>query len=400
MIAGAKLKGHGYHVISAANGNEALTELESHPDIGLVITDLMMPGMDGFQLTHAIKRDLKTARVPVVVYTATFLDPKDEELARELGASEFIEKPAADAEFFGKIDAILQRSKEGNLDTPPRTKTSVEWLKNYSARLVAKLEEKVIEVNLANKKLEELNAQLEDRIIASTEALSATNKELEAFAYSVSHDLQAPLRAIAGFSDALIEEPDLPAATRADYLQRIQRSTRYMQELINDLLEYSRIKRVQVTLDPVSIDLVLDEVLDFIREEISLKNASITAHRPLGSVCGHPLLLRQVLINLLSNSLKFVQAGTPPRIEITANHEPREIVLQIQDNGIGIPEEYHSRIFKVFERLHNQNAYPGTGVGLALVKQAVEKMEGSIQVQSKLGVGSTFSVHLRKPSGE
>jgi PAS domain S-box-containing protein len=229
---------------------------------------------------------------------------------------------------------------------------------------------------------------------ASEEATRAANEELEAFSYTVSHDLRAPLRAIAGFCQILIEDyrPCLDE-TGKDYLERIDQSARQMDDLIRDLLTFSRLGRTQIEMGPVDLEPLLSDVASIHREG----GADIDCQGSFGWVAGNAVLLRQVFSNLVSNGIKFVPENTRPRVRITPeNTAPDRLRVWVEDNGIGIDPDHHERIFQVFERLNSTLAYPGTGIGLAIVRKAIACMKGRVGVESAVGKGSRFWVELSR----
>jgi CheY-like chemotaxis protein len=186
------LEAAGYEVLQAANGVEALKALNG-ARFDLIITDILMPEMDGYQLTRAVKSDDRLRDIPVLIYTATYTDTKDRALALSLGAADFIIKPADTAEFLTRIREVTEKAGRGELPSAPAAKPDeAAYLKQYAERLVKKLEDKVIEAEEANRKLEAVNQNLETRVAEATADLRAANQELESFAYTVAHDLRAP----------------------------------------------------------------------------------------------------------------------------------------------------------------------------------------------------------------
>jgi signal transduction histidine kinase len=248
----------------------------------------------------------------------------------------------------------------------------------------------------AEKEARTLNLDLERRVTERTERLSETARELDTFAYSVSHDLRAPLRAMTGFSQALLEDfgPRLDPKAR-EYAERIVRGGQRMNALIEDLLAYSRLTRAELTLVQVDLTGVVDEVLASLAGEVERRGAKVDVARPLHGVQGHPVTLRQVVTNLVSNALKFVAPGVAPRVRVRSESSGGTVRLWVEDNGIGIAPEHHERIFRVFERLHGVDDYPGTGVGLAIVRRGLERMGGRVGVESEPGKGSRFWIELR-----
>ncbi|MBW4450351.1 MAG: response regulator [Spirirestis rafaelensis WJT71-NPBG6] len=242
----------------------------------------------------------------------------------------------------------------------------------------------------------QLNESLETRVRERTAELEEVNASLKEFAYSVSHDLRAPLRSIQGFAQVLQEDyTNELDGTGIDYLQRIQSATKQLDRLIQDLLQYSQISRAKLQLEPVNLSAVIAEALSQLNAELRQTNAQVTVVEPLPVVWGNHSVLLQVMVNLVLNAIKFIDANLEPQVRIWAETQPKFVRLWVQDNGIGIPPEKHKQIFRVFERLHGEETYPGTGVGLAIVRKAVERMGGKVGVESQVDSGSRFWVNLQ-----
>ncbi|MBW4606029.1 MAG: response regulator [Hassallia sp. WJT32-NPBG1] len=242
----------------------------------------------------------------------------------------------------------------------------------------------------------QLNESLEIRVRERTAELEEVNASLKEFAYSVSHDLRAPLRSIQGFAQVLQEDyTNELDATGIDYLQRIQSATKQLDRLIQDLLQYSQISRAKLQLEPVNLSAVIAEALSQLNAELRQTNAQVTVVKPLPVVWGNHSVLLQVMVNLVLNAIKFIDANIEPQVRIWAETQPKFVRLWVQDNGIGIPPEKHKQIFRVFERLHGEETYPGTGVGLAIVRKAVERMGGKVGVESQVDRGSRFWVDFQ-----
>ena len=242
--------------------------------------------------------------------------------------------------------------------------------------------------------------KLLDRIQQHTEELELriaereqTNAELEAFSYSVSHDLRAPLRAIEGFTDIVLTDfgDQIPAAA-IEHLQQVVQASQRMNRLVQDLLNYSRLSRVEMDLKPVKVGKVVDEACSQIDEKLR-PQVRVTVDSDL-SVCAHQPTLTQILLNLINNGLKFYPKDKTPFVEVSARREGKNVMLIVRDEGIGIAQQHQERIFKVFERLHSVAAYPGTGIGLAIVKRGIYRMGGTVRVESAPGKGSTFYLTL------
>jgi PAS domain S-box-containing protein len=239
--------------------------------------------------------------------------------------------------------------------------------------------------------------QLEGVVHERTAELRTTVSELEAFSYSVSHDMRAPLRAMQGYAKLINEEyADRPLdATAADYLRRISRSALRLDHLIQDVLSYSKVLRAEVPLVPVDLDRLTRDIIE----------TQPSAHRPgteirieggLPLVLGNDALLTQCIANLLSNALKFVSQGTLPVVRIWAEAAGGGFRVWFADNGIGIAERDHRRIFRMFERVHSDSQYAGTGIGLTIVRKAVERMGAQAGLKSEVGKGSQFWLLLKK----
>lgn len=233
--------------------------------------------------------------------------------------------------------------------------------------------------------------ELEERVAERTAALEETNRELEAFTYTVSHDLRAPVRAMQGFSQALLEDyGDRLDATAREYVTRTVAASARMETLIQDLLAYSRLSRARLEVQPVGLDDVVREALAQVGESA----AEVGVQPSLPRVRAHAGTLTQVVANLLGNAVKFVPPGKPARVRVWVERREGRVRLWVEDEGIGIAAEHQERIFRIFERLHGQETYPGTGVGLAIVRKGMERIGGHVGVESSLGQGSRFWVEL------
>ena len=253
----------------------------------------------------------------------------------------------------------------------------------------------------AEAKVYELNAELERRVRERTAALEEANAELESFSYSVSHDLRAPLRAIRGFTEILGRRyRDLLDVDGQRYLDNVSAAAERMGILLEDLLLYARTGRGAVRAVPVPLGPLVAELRASFAERIAASGAELAVQEPLATPRGDPTLIRQILSNLVENALVYRCPQGTPRIGLSAVAEGREVIIRVMDNGIGIAVEDHRRVFEVFQRLHSQDAYPGTGIGLAIVSKAVRTMGGQVELSSALGWGSTFSVRLPAAEAE
>lgn len=247
--------------------------------------------------------------------------------------------------------------------------------------------------------LQSLNLHLEKRVAERTRTLEEVMQELDLFASTVSHDLRAPLRSMRGLTQILLEDCAgrlLPE--HLDLVRKIAGSADRMQALIEGLLAYSRLSREQVRLQDVGLEEVLDRLAWDLRDEIDERGAELRVERPLASVRAHPMMLQQALANLVRNAIKFVEPGRSPQVRIRSETNHGSVRVWVEDNGIGISPEHHGRIFQVFERLNPSSAYPGSGLGLSIVKRAIERQGGQVGVHSSPGEGSRFFVEL--PEGK
>jgi len=247
----------------------------------------------------------------------------------------------------------------------------------------------------AEAEIRDLNENLEKRVRERT-------GEIEAFAYSVAHDLRAPLRSMSGFSDILLEEsaPRLDEAGK-EHLRRIAQSAKRMDDLIQGILSLARLSYKTFTMVPVDPSAIVREVVASREGDIRAARGSVEVRASPGRVIGHPSLIALSLDHLVDNALKFVSRDVPPRILIQVQPREATVRISVSDNGIGIPPEYRHRVFRVFERLHPSEGFPGVGVGLAIVRRAVERMGGIVGVQDGPEGGATFWIDLEMaPSAE
>lgn len=247
----------------------------------------------------------------------------------------------------------------------------------------------------AQEKILQFNAELEKRVFERTAQLEAVNQELETFSYSVSHDLRAPLRAILGFSGMITRDyRDSLDAQGQHYFDNIVAASTRMDRLIDDLLQYSRLGRRGIRHEPVNLDSLFASLTSDLSERLSADRAVLTIASDLPTLLSDRTLLTQIFTNLLDNAITYHPKDRPVQVSVTWQREESSYVICVSDNGIGIPAEYHEKIFNAFQRLHNQEEYPGSGIGLATVKKSVLLLGGDVRVESQVGKGSTFSVYL------
>jgi signal transduction histidine kinase len=284
--------------------------------------------------------------------------------------------------------------RDFSLRVDKTTEDEIGYLAEAFNGMLAEIGERTQALLRAEDELRGLNAELEQRVTKRTEELAAANKELESFSYSVSHDLRAPVRAIAGFSKLLAEQHETQLDPEARRKLGIVRSeAARMGALIDDLLAFSRLGRQSIQLKPV-------DMRELVRANLETLNAGHTEHPPevrvgeLPETTGDRSLLAQVWANLLANSYKFSAKKEQPLIEVDAYTSDAEHVYFVRDNGVGFDPKYVSKLFGVFQRLHDPSEFPGTGVGLALVQRIIARHGGRVWAEGEPGVGATFYFSL------
>jgi signal transduction histidine kinase len=373
----------GHRMLEAAGGAEAL-EIARAELPELVISDILMPGMDGYGLALALRGDTALARTRLILMSAVYLEAEAHSIALACGASRVLAKPAEPDTVRAAVAAALE---PGSLPAP----AAADGLHGEYARLMnEKLYQKVSELEL-------LNQRLEKRVAERTSELEAANRDLEAFSYSISHDLRAPLRAIEGFSRHLEEGlgDDLsPENSRA--LAYVRQSAQRMNAMINDLLEFSRLGHSPPQKRSVAPADIARRCVENLRLEQEVRRVEFRIGE-MPSCQADPALLTQVFANLLSNALKYSRGRDPARIEVGARRVGGEVVYFVEDNGAGFDPRYADKLFGVFRRLHSDREFEGAGVGLAIVRRIVERHGGRVRAHGAIGKGATFEFTLGAP---
>lgn len=411
------LEEHGYAVRIAADGAEAIKSIHAAPP-ALVLADIVMPEINGYDLCRRIKRDDQLKDIPVILLTA--LDnPRDVIAGLECGADNFIIKPFDQDYLLSRLEYIISNRKLRERD---RSDLGVEilfagerYLINSERRQILDLllstyegaVRKSNELVLAQKALKAANASLEAKVrertselereiderVKAEASLRETVGELEAFSYSLSHDMRAPLRAMMSFAQILsLDHGEQLQAEARELLQKIVNAAGRLDRLIQDVLTYSRLLRTEIDLEPICLDTLLEQI---IQERPNLDQADIQLRRPMPPVMAHPAALTQCITNLLDNAVKFAKPGQQAHIRVWAEPMDGFVRIIVEDQGIGIPRESQSRIFTMFERV-NSSQREGTGIGLTIVRKAVERMGGRLGLESELDRGSRFWIELRK----
>jgi len=377
------------NLVRAHSGEEALRHLLKM-EFAVVLLDVSMPGMDGFETAKLIRQRPRTQYTPIIFITSGDGSKDQVHQAYSLGAVDYIVAPIVPEVLQAKVSVFVDLRRQAE-----QIKHQVEQIRQIEEagyrKLLAESEDRLEIEKKSEKAIRDLNSRLQSQVTALTEV----NKELEAFNYSISHDLRAPLRSMQSFAQILLEDhgPQL-GAEGADLAKRIAASSHYMDRLLADLLAYSRLTNAEMSGVAFSLDQTLKEVLTLLERDIQDKRAVLDVQPSLGYALGHSPTVVQILANLIANALKFVANGQTPRIRISSLRRDGVVRVSVQDNGIGIDGEHHGKIFGLFERLHSTKQYPGTGIGLALVRKGIERMGGRVGVESQLGKGSIFWVEL------
>lgn len=378
---------HNLEADTAESGEEALKRILKR-NYSLIILDVQMPGMDGFEVAETLAGSSRTKDIPVIFLSAVNKQKRFISKGYESGGVDYITKPVDPDLLILKVKTFMKLYEQQRelKDMRDLLSKEIEIRKEAQQNLEQKVQERTQE------------------LVKKNEELEFRNHELQQFTWVVSHDLKEPIRKIQMFVRILIDRflKDNPSAE--DYANRTVRAAERMSQLISDLLDYSRLSGNAVY-EAANINEIIDEVIsdfDFIVED---KAAKINVG-PMPIINCVPTQLRQIFQNLISNSLKFSRDGIPPEIEITgelvaekdfespAHASGKYCRITVKDNGIGFDEKYLDKIFVIFQSLNDRNMYEGTGIGLAIAKKIIEKHSGLITAISEPGKGSAFKIIL------
>lgn len=340
----------GSGIVKAQSGEQALAATLGE-SFAMAILDVQMPGMDGYELAELLRGNPDTRSIPIVFLTADSSEDWQVFRGYESGAVDYIVKPYSPEILLSKVRVFLEMSSQ---------KREFE---------------------------------------RSRSELAAVNRELEAFAYSVSHDLRAPLRAISGFSQLLLEDyvENLDEKGK-DYLGRINSQVGHMEQLISDLLQLARVTRADMNWQRVDLSELAREIIEDLCESGPDRGAEVLISDSLKAE-GDPVLLRQCLENLLSNAWKFTVKVRHAKIKVDSLEIEGQRTFFVEDNGVGFDMKYADNIFVPFQRLHSMEEYEGTGIGLSTVQRIVLRHGGRIWCDSAPGAGTTFFFTLGQNEG-
>lgn len=378
---------HNLDVDTASSGEEALKKILKK-EYGLIIMDVQMPGMDGFEVAEILAGSKRTKDIPVIFLSAVNKQKKFIFKGYETGGVDYITKPVDSDLLILKVKSFLKIYHQQN-----------------ELKTVRDLLSKEIEIRKqAQDNLEEKVAERTVQLVSKNEELELRNHELQQFSWVVSHDLKEPARKVQMFINIIAERYLVKNDAANDYIARTIRSVERMQDLITDLLEYSRLSS-KVIPEQTDLNNVLEEVIadfDYLIEQ----NKAVITVGPLPTIVAIPSQLRQVFQNLIGNSLKFLRKEVTPVIEITSeiiqdkefdspvSQSGNFVRIVVKDNGIGFDEIHLERIFMIFQSLHDRQTYQGTGIGLAITKKIIEKHNGLITAKSSEGEGASFIIVL------
>ena len=395
------LEEHGFRVRHEGSGEAALAALaQAVPD--MVLSDVIMPGMTGYELCRRIKEEPRWRHLPVILLTS-LSDAKDVIHGLRAHADYFITKPYDDAYLLTQVAYLLAHPRPA-IERAPALPGTLEVTFAGERFTVTSTREQILNLLLStyenavrqNRDLVQVQVQLEqvnEQLKSTLTELERSNGELQQFAYVVSHDLQAPLRSISGYVEIVSDDyGDRLDDDAREMLQGARDNARRMRELIQDLLAYSRVGSRREEPRDTALSVVVAEALANLSANLKEAGATVTVDE-LPTLRVDASQFVQLFQNLIGNAVKF-RRDEAPRVVVSARREGGDWHVSVADNGIGMEAEHIPQIFEVFQRLHPQGKYPGTGIGLSICKKIVERHRGTIRVQSRVGEGTTFTVVL------
>ncbi len=396
----AVLEGLGQNLVKARSGDEALRRL-IHEDFAVILLDVLMPGMNGFETATLIRQRDRTRYTPIIFLTAAGKSETEMFQGYAVGAIDYLVKPFVPSILRSKVVVLIdlyrknEQVRQLNEELSHRSQElEILNLKLKNENEIRKRTEE--ELRQSEEGLKSLNATLEAKVVERTETveersrqLAKINVELEQFVYAASHDLQEPLRTVTSFLQLLERRNrDLLDNDSKQFIDFAVKSSEHMRSLINGLLEFSRVNLKEKKFQSVDCNVIVSEILKQLNASIVESGAKVECLW-LPEVWGEPMLLGQLFQNLIGNALKFCSERSP-RVEVGAEKREGEWLFWVKDNGIGIEPQYFRQIFLLFQRLNNRENFPGAGLGLAVCQKTVELHGGKIWCESEFGKGSRF----------
>ena len=394
----------GQNIVMASSGREALRHLLTQT-FAVILLDVNMPGMDGFETAVLIRERKSLENVPIIFVSAVSDTETHVSRGYSLGAVDYILAPIVPEILRAKVVVFVELYK-----ITEQVRRQAEDLQLAHAELEARVALRTAQLAVANEALQvearereqaqeslrQLNLKLEERVSDRTFELRAANEELEAFSYSIAHDLRAPFRQIHGYVQLLMEgfSKELPLEAQ-NYLKRIGSKSREMGRMVDDLLNLFGVVRQRFEFASVDLNKIVQEVVANIKESVPDRNIVWKMGKLPVQNCNYGLI-KQVFDNLLSNAVKYTRPRNPAEIEIGCDRSDQEDVIFVRDNGVGYDMAFSERLFGVFQRLHRAEEFEGTGVGLALASRIIRKHGGNIWAKGKIDQGATFYFTLRK----
>ncbi len=382
----------GYQFVKANSGRQALKILLTEFDFALILMDVKMPNLNGFETAGLIYEREKLKHIPIIFITANNFGDENIFKGYRSGAVDYIYKPINPELLRAKVGVFVDLYRKNH-----KLLQQEQTLKTINKSLETEINDRIA----SEEKVKELNHQL----LQNIERLESANKELDRFAFMASHDLQEPLRKIITFSDRLSSKYQGKLDDEADmYINRIQSAAERMRLLIKDILALSKIIADKDSFVETNLNNLVNDVVHEMESGIKEKDAKILIEK-LPSLYINPGLMRSLFQNLISNSLKYSKKNVKPIIRISSevsfernknDKKPKEKYhrIHITDNGIGFDQKDSEQIFSIFKRLHFNNEFEGTGIGLAICKKITEQHNGFISARSKVDEGSTFIISL------
>lgn len=382
------LDGRGYQFVEASSGKDALRILLKDQDFAIILMDVQMPLMDGFETSELIRQSEKLKHVPIIFLTANMNTQDSIFKGYQVGAVDYMIKPLSPEILQAKVMVFAELYRKNH-----ELRMKEEETQQLNSAILAANQELAVQYAAIQKHAKDLDIK---------------NNELDAFTYVSSHDLQEPLRKIQTFVGVILSNDyNNLSDTGKQKFQRIVYSVDRMRQLINGLLAFSRTNVMDRQFERVDLNSILDDLKEALSEDLQEKNVIIETHLQETEVTIIPFQFTQLLQNLITNAIKFAKPDTPPHIIIENTivsgadlrheklaHDQTYCHIVFQDNGIGFDPQYNEKIFGVFQKLHNRDTYDGTGIGLAIVKKIIDSHNGVITATGETMKGARFDIYI------